>query len=456
MKLLRRWYWLSSGFLKKYRLGIFISLLIGVSAFLASLRLVPIMSFKPTYHLGRVARLQVNQLPLDIQYLLSTGLTKIEANGQVSLSAAQSMDVSPDGKTYTFTLKPGLTWSDGTLVNTADLELKPSDVTVETPTASTIIFTLKEPFAPFPSVVSQPLLKKVTTGRLWPRSRLIGLYQPVITDIQTKQSFVDQVRLEFTDKTYVYHFYPTEADSLTAFKLGQVDAITSLTRPYLTDWSSVVIDQTPQPNRYVALFFNTARPELQDKTVRQMLNYATPKDFTTERVISPIARSSWVYNPQVKPYPYQPQTAKDLLSKLQTSQPGYQPQFTLTTTPAYAQTAQAIAAAWADIGLVVDLKIVPFPDPTDYQIMLIGQQIPDDPDQYALWHSTQGTNISRYQNPKIDKLLEDGRKELNPQKRQEIYQEFQRFLVEDSPAVFLYTLPNFNLSRSAPSHRLPS
>ena len=64
--------------------------------------------------------------------------------------------------------------------------------------------------------------------------------------------------------------------------------------------------------------------------------------------------------------------------------------------------------------------------------------IPKDPDQYVLWHSTQPTNISKYKNPRIDKLLEDGRVELNQETRKKIYLDFQRFLVEDSPAIFLY------------------
>ena len=69
---------------------------------------------------------------------------------------------------------------------------------------------------------------------------------------------------------------------------------------------------------------------------------------------------------------------------------------------------------------------------------MASQEIPADPDQYTLWHSTQSTNITGYNSPKIDKLLEDGRKISDKEERKAIYLDFQRFLVEDTPAAFLF------------------
>ena len=74
--------------------------------------------------------------------------------------------------------------------------------------------------------------------------------------------------------------------------------------------------------------------------------------------------------------------------------------------------------------------------------------IPKDPDQYSLWHSTQtSTNVSRLANPRIDKLLEDGRIELDQETRKKIYLDFQRFLVEEVPAVFLYHPEYYTIKR---------
>ncbi len=66
-------------------------------------------------------------------------------------------------------------------------------------------------------------------------------------------------------------------------------------------------------------------------------------------------------------------------------------------------------------------------------------EIPKDPDQYSLWHSTQmQTNITKYKNVKIDKLLEDARTTSDENKRKELYFDFQKFLMEDAPATFIY------------------
>ena len=76
--------------------------------------------------------------------------------------------------------------------------------------------------------------------------------------------------------------------------------------------------------------------------------------------------------------------------------------------------------------------------PVNYQIFLGYFNVPSDPDQYTLWHSDQPTNITNYKNLRIDQLLEDGRRTLDTQKRIKIYADFQKYLLDDQPASFLY------------------
>ena len=90
-----------------------------------------------------------------------------------------------------------------------------------------------------------------------------------------------------------------------------------------------------------------------------------------------------------------------------------------------------------NLDITVQLRIQNLPDISNFQSMLIAQQIPQDPDQYFLWHSTQQTNFTGYKNPHVDKLLEDGRKTLDQKERRSAYLDFQQYLVEDSPAIFL-------------------
>jgi len=120
-------------------------------------------------------------------------------------------------------------------------------------------------------------------------------------------------------------------------------------------------------------------------------------------------------------------------------------QFRLTETQN--QSAEKIKKDWEEAGAKVQIEITPNV-PLNFQAFLATVDIPKDPDQYSLWHSTQtGTNISKYNNPRIDKLLEDGRTELDQETRKKIYIDFQRFLIEDSPAIFLYHPTFYTISR---------
>jgi len=82
-------------------------------------------------------------------------------------------------------------------------------------------------------------------------------------------------------------------------------------------------------------------------------------------------------------------------------------------------------------------------------VLLSAQDIPIDPDQYIFWHSTQAnTNITGLVNAKIDKLLEDGRMEQDQEKRKKIYIDFQKRLVDELPALFLYYPTSYTVTRA--------
>ena len=67
------------------------------------------------------------------------------------------------------------------------------------------------------------------------------------------------------------------------------------------------------------------------------------------------------------------------------------------TSDSFLELAETIAKDWENVlDVDVDVKIINSIEP-DFQAILIAQEIPLDPDQQALWHSTQETNISHYQ-----------------------------------------------------------
>src|SRR5438067_3579108 len=65
-----------------------------------------------------------------------------------------------------------------------------------------------------------------------------------------------------------------------------------------------------------------------------------------------------------------------------------------------------------------------------------------EPDEYQVWHSSQaenkGSNHVSYKNTRADALLEEYRRTFDPQKRIELYREFQQILNQEQPYTFLF------------------
>ncbi|EKD90004.1 MAG: Extracellular solute-binding protein, family 5 [uncultured bacterium] len=116
----------------------------------------------------------------------------------------------------------------------------------------------------------------------------------------------------------------------------------------------------------------------------------------------------------------------------------------LTATPNLEEVGKEIIGSWKKLGFDAKLR-VESGIPQNFQALLITQSIPIDPDQYFLWHGTQTkTNLTRYNSKRVDKDLEDGRKIVTEEERKEKYFDFQKTLLEDTPATFLY-FPKYNI-----------
>ncbi|MBI2990735.1 MAG: hypothetical protein HYY47_01145, partial [Deltaproteobacteria bacterium] len=65
-----------------------------------------------------------------------------------------------------------------------------------------------------------------------------------------------------------------------------------------------------------------------------------------------------------------------------------------------------------------------------------------EPDAYQVWHSSQaankGSNHINYRNPRVDRILEEYRREFDANRRIELYREFQKILNDEQPYTFLF------------------
>ena len=446
MKRIRYWWWLLAAFISKHKKTIFIASILSVAASLSAPKLWPkLVKRWSVTTIGVIGNFRQTDLPEFISRKISDGLVRIDDKGQPAPDLASEWSISDDGKVYLFTLDAQKKWHDGTRLTTSDIHLAIDNVQTEVVDEKTIKFILKEPFSPFPTVLSRPIYKSGLIGT--------GPYQQI--RIKKNGDFVDRLVLtkiedqtgnSFGPETIMYKFYRTTKEVITALKLGEIDEIAELTSVKdISDINNLNIITNMNFDRYTAVFFNNKDSRLAEKSFRQALTYAIPNKPTDHtRTLSPINPNSWGYNPQVKPYNTDVDSTKELLKSVFGDE-AY-PTLELTTFLPYLTRAEEIAKAWTEIGIKTDVKVATSP-PDDFQTLLIGQQIPPDPDQYILWHSTQLTNITHYSSPKVDKLLEDGRKETDQIKRREIYRDFQRFLLEDSPAAFLEHITTYTVKR---------
>lgn len=426
-------------FFSRFKALIAIGIGFGVVIFFILNIILPKFGGWETKRIGLSGRYNTNTLPNNILNMIGSGLTALDKNGNVVPSIAASWSTPDKGKTWTFKLKKGLSWQDGKAVISKDIRYQFSDATVTYPDNQTITFTLLNPYSAFPSVVARPIF----------RSGLLGTGEWKAKNLNLVGDFVDQVTLENNKKQrIIYKFYPTEARLKLAFELGEVDEVSDLIDPTpLSSWSKVKVIKNTDKGEYVAIFFNMNDKNLTDKNLRQALAYATNKDnLGGERAISPIPADSWAYNPQVKQYTYDSSKAKTMINTLPADEKNNL-DITLTTSPLLLPQAELIQRDWQAVGIKTALQVTSNV-PSNYQALLAIFDAPDDPDQYSIWHSTQTqTNITHYSNPRIDKLLEDGRTTLDIEARRQIYLDFQRFLVEDSPAIFLYYPTTFTIDR---------
>jgi peptide/nickel transport system substrate-binding protein len=78
-----------------------------------------------------------------------------------------------------------------------------------------------------------------------------------------------------------------------------------------------------------------------------------------------------------------------------------------------------------------------------FDAMILGWAMPvTEPDGYQVWHSSQaankGSNVISFRHPRVDAILEEYRRTFDPQRRIELYREFQQILNNEQPYTFLF------------------
>ncbi|HEY8695166.1 MAG TPA: ABC transporter substrate-binding protein [Chloroflexota bacterium] len=432
--------------------------------------------------------------------LIFSGLVKDDPSGQPKPDLAESWTISPDGKQYTFYLRPTARWQDDQPVTADDViytvsTIQASDfpgnpdlaaawqgVEVSKLDDLTVQFARSEPFAPFLDYASVGLLPAHLLAQTAPKSLPSELFnrQPVGSGpYKLRQMDLRSATLEVADGYYatkpyisrlVFRFYKDDAAVSQALLRGEVqgdwhvDAVQATT---LSVSPNLKLYQAVQPS-FDGLCFNLNDALMSRLEVRQAIAYGIDREALGRQFMGglaevddgPIAFTSWAFDSGIQRYAYDPNQAASLLDKGgwgrgadgMRSRAGQRlaPVILVADLPDHVALANGIGQQLKSIGMDASVQAVGFDGlvkdflaPRNFQVALLDWDVPgSDPDPYPLWHSSQATaeglNFSGWKNQQADTQLELARGNADVAVRKRAYSEFQGLFVADLPAFLLF------------------
>ncbi|HEX9496279.1 MAG TPA: ABC transporter substrate-binding protein [Candidatus Limnocylindria bacterium] len=413
---------------------------------------------------------------------------------------AERWDRSADGLTYTFRLRPNVTWHDGRPFTSDDVKftfdtiLDPKIQTAlrsrldgvastEAPDPATFRMRLKE--AACPTLISAMVVPIVPKHLLASspdfNKDAFGSSKPVGTGPFTFTEWVRDDHVTLTANAGYWRGKPKVGRMIRKVVKDNVVAAAQLRSGEL-DWAIVqpesfddlrsdphlnVIQYGNSTVNYIA--YNLDRPLFQDKRVRQALAYGLDRESLIKTLFngqgdvlhSPILTFSWAYNANVPKYGYDPERAKRLLADAGWSagadgilrKGGLPLRFGLATNAGNKAREGVLTIAqdqWRKIGIDVQQQLLQLnaindklQKTRDFDAVL-AQLVPGvDPDQTSFWSSKEfpaGQNYAHYSDPTVDQLLAQGRTVAgcDESARKSIYDRLQLSLAEDQPVTLLY------------------
>lgn len=426
-----------------------------------------------------------------VDYVVET-LTTIDEAGKVLPMLAESWSVSPDGKEYTFKLRKGVTFHDRTPFDAKavkwnfDRLIDPSvrvpiraSYPIATTTvvdAQTVKVTLQHPYAPFVGALSW-----ATSGIVSPAavdkhgndyknySHIIGTGPYAFKDRRKGESITLEKHAAYWGRkphydTVVVRVVPEAATRESLLLAGQVDLIILppvADLPALQKNPAVKVLLAPS-DRTIFVAANTKKAPFNDKRVRQALNYAVDKKAIIQNVLfgsgdlmnAPMAPSLFGYC-EVGVYDHNPAKAKELLAQASVKA-GTKVQF-IHPTGRYVQdkeASQAIAGFLRDVGLEMELQTMDWPsyirtittppdkNATDIHYLGWAPAFLDAAQQMLQFLSTyappKGLATSFYADPEVDRMINAAERELDAQKREQLYCQASKKVWDDAPWIFLW------------------
>ena len=210
---------------------------------------------------------------------------------------------------------------------------------------------------------------------------------------------------------------------------------------------------------YVYLGCNLKHPILKQKEIRKAIAFAIHKSEIIEHLLQNLATPAhgilsplnWYAEENLPPYNYNPETAKKLLAQAHVSLP-LKIEYKTSTDVESVNIARLIASQLKPIGIEIEIRSQEwgafFKDIQSGNFQLFSSRwvgVTDPDIYYDAFHSSNfspGKNRVFYSNPKLDLLLEEGKREIQPIRRKKIFSKIQKIIAEDLPYVSLWHLSN--------------
>lgn len=415
--------------------------------------------------------------------------------------AAASYAMEDGGRKLVFTLRQGILWQDGVELTADDVEFTYRlMIAPTTPTAYAEDFLAIKEFKKtgrysFEVYYEKPFARALSTwmGAILPAHALQGqnllttklARQPLSCGSYLLKNWVPGSRLEFEanpnffeGRPYINQIIsrviPDTATMFIELKADKLDMMNLTPQQYDRQtkgprWSEKFNKYEYLSFAYTYLGYNLANPLFGDVRVRKAIAHAIDKKGIIQGVllglgqstIGPYKPGTWAYNTAIKDYDYDPTLAKKLLSEAGFTdsnndgvleKEGRPFSFTLLTNQGNEQrikVATIIQYQLAQVGIEVRIRTVEwaafiekFVNTRNFDAVVLGWTITQDPDIYDVWHSSKipapGLNFIGFKNEKLDALLKKGRHTLEQSARQKIYWQVQEILHEEQPYCFLY------------------
>jgi len=424
--------------------------------------------------------------------LTTNGLVRKDPLSNLLPDLAEKWE-TPDDKTYVFSLRKGVKFHDGSEFTAEDVKFTIESIMnpeLKSPKAAaydnvkkieildpyTIKFTLKEVFSPFLVEMTQPILSKKATeaqeGKQF-TTTLIGTGPFKLTEWTPDQQLVFEANPDYFEgapklKKVVLKIIPDDTVRFLELKQGGIDLVQNAIQPDMVavaeKTKGLKVVQSESSVIYY-LGFNLKDPILSNVKVRQAIACAIDRKTIVEHLLKSqaslasglLSPSNWAYEPNVTTYDLNIEKAKTLLDEAGYPDPdgdGPQPRFKISYKTSTAglriHLGEVLQDQFKQIGVEISeiqtyewAKFYEDIKAGNFQIFTLRWVGITEPDIfYSIFHSNMippdGRNRGYYHNPKIDELLEQGRREVTPDGRKKIYSDVQKILADDLPYVYLW------------------